>query len=1136
MFSSRPTIGLLIGNTWHSVSWDMWAGVDAVTREQDVNLLCFAGDDLHTPVEFSAQANVLYDLVSVENVDGLVIWGGGLGQYVDPEEVRAFCEKYRPLPMVNAASPLEDIPSVLVDNYQGMRALVTHLVEVHGYQRIAFIGGPEDHPEAIERYRAYADVLAEYGLPLDPNLVAPGDFNPDSGMEAINLLLDRRELRPPGGFEAVVAADDGMAISAMQALQARGIRLPDEVAVTGFDNIEEGWYTAPSLTTAPALVYEQARQATEMVLALLEGGTVPDRVILPTHVVVRESCGCVASAAEQTAVGTAAMAGETLEAALAGSRADILSKMVQAVETAAVGVNPAGAEQLLDAFLTELSGSSSHLFLSTLDEVLLQGVAAGGSVTVWLRAISVLSRYVLSYLNREGEAPSGAEGLLQKAQTLIGETAQRAQVHHRLRFEQQAQELNEVSQSLTATFDLAELMNTAAEGLEYLDIESASIALYENPESPTEWSRLVMAYNRSGRVALEAEGQRFPSRQLVPDGLWHPDRRYGMVVEPLYFQDDQLGFALFEADPRKATLYDALRGHISSALKGTLLIQERERAKEALVQSASLLQATLESTTDGILVVDRAGKIVNFNQRFVEMWRIPEDVIISRSDDRVLEFVLDQLSNPDEFVTKVGELYSRPEMGIFDNLCFKDGRIFERYSQPQRVGDEIVGRVWSFRDVTGQKRAEEALERRATQLAIINDIGGKIAAVLKLDGVLARAARLVQESFGYHHVGLFTLNRERGELMMRTRAGDLAHLFPPDHRLKLQQGMVGWVGYYGKMLLANDVEAEPRYVNLYPDVIPTRSELSVPIGVGGEIIGVLDVQSPRLNAFDENDVMVIETLANQIAVAMENARLYEETSSRAERLATANRIAQAANEELETFAYSISHDLRAPLRHIDGFVRLLLKREEGRLDSTSSRYLNNVAESSDKMGQMIDDLLNFSRTGRAEVRSRRVELDELVREARQTLEPEVEGRSILWEIGPLPAVEADPALLRRVWVNLLSNAIKFTASRSEARIEIGMTRDGECEEDEVAIFVRDNGVGFDPQYTHKLFSVFQRLHRDDEFEGTGIGLATVRRIIHRHGGRVWAEGEPDRGATFYFTLKEATRKQCGSEENFADRG
>jgi light-regulated signal transduction histidine kinase (bacteriophytochrome) len=363
---------------------------------------------------------------------------------------------------------------------------------------------------------------------------------------------------------------------------------------------------------------------------------------------------------------------------------------------------------------------------------------------------------------------------------------------------------------------------------------------------------------------------------------------------------------------------------------------------------------------------------------------------------------------------------------------------------------------------------------------------------------------------------------------MKTRAGDFARQFPRDYRLTLGQSIVGWVGQYGKTLLSNHVDVEPRYQNLYPGAIPTMSELSVPIGVGGEVIGVLDVQSPQLDAFDEDDVILLETLADQIATAIESARLYEETRDRAERLAIANRMAQAANKELESFSYSVSHDLRAPLRHIDGFVRLVLEREKERLDETSLRYLDNVIESSGRMSQLIDDLLKFSRTGRAELEARRVDLDQLVREAQQELVSQVEGRQIAWEIGPLPIVEGDPGLLRQVWVNLLSNAIKYTGPCPEARIEIGAIEgdagnvgDGR----EVTLFVRDNGVGFDPQYTHKLFGVFQRLHSESQFEGTGIGLATAQRVVHRHGGRMWAEGEPGHGATFYFVLRTAKQPE-----------
>ncbi|MBE2199166.1 MAG: HAMP domain-containing protein [Anaerolinea sp.] len=225
---------------------------------------------------------------------------------------------------------------------------------------------------------------------------------------------------------------------------------------------------------------------------------------------------------------------------------------------------------------------------------------------------------------------------------------------------------------------------------------------------------------------------------------------------------------------------------------------------------------------------------------------------------------------------------------------------------------------------------------------------------------------------------------------------------------------------------------------------------------------------------------------------------------------------EAANKELEAFAYSVSHDLRAPLRHIDGYMELLQQSLAGPLDERSRHYMGTISDSAKHMGQLIDNLLAFSRMGRNELSKTPVDLGALVQGIIRELEPEMKDRTVNWHIATLPTVTGDQAMLRLALVNLLSNALKFTRERASANIEVGC----QIDEKETIIFIRDNGVGFDMAYADKLFGVFQRLHRADEFEGTGIGLANVRRIIQRHNGRTWAEGAVGQGATFYFSLPQ----------------
>jgi len=579
-------VGVLLDALYNEYASMLVTAFELESRERDLDLYCFAGGALHSLAGHEKSRNRCYDLVSEHALDAIVV----LSLSASSEIIESFLARYPGLPTVTVGHFVPGVPVVVADNAAGMRDAVVHLISAHGRRRVVFLRGPAENQEAQTRLQAYRDALRDFGLSYDPALVLSGEFALDQGKRAMREFMDR-EL----DFDAVVGANDFSALGALEVLRERDISVPHQVAVIGFDDSEEARGATPTLSTVRQPYFELAAHALETLTNLLDGQPAPERLVLGSRLVRRRSCGCLSDGAPSDAPPSLSVVSMPFREAFERIRPELGRELSTSARRARANVEHGFEAPLLDALGEALEHASDRRLIERLDQVLTRTIEVGGDVVAWQFTLSLLRKKLLPLVRSDAKRWMRLEDIWQRLRVLLTDAVDREQRALRTEAERSASILTDTSESLITSFDVESLPSSLADRLPALGITSCFLALYEGWGSPPPTSRLLVAYDRSRLLELPEGGLVFATQDLAPPEMLQARRR-AMVVEPLFFENTQLGFALFELGPRRRVVYELLRELVSAALHGAQLMRRvaqeaaarQEAEKQRLEQELSI--------------------------------------------------------------------------------------------------------------------------------------------------------------------------------------------------------------------------------------------------------------------------------------------------------------------------------------------------------------------------------------------------------------------------------------------------------------------------------------------------------------------------------------------------------------------
>jgi len=1039
----RKTVGVFVSQVGRVWGLDYMSAITDAAEAHDINLICFVGGKpsaITTPGHMSPSYG-LYDLAETADLTGILL-SADLGHGVPGDNIRQFAQNFKKTPMTATALEVEHIPSLIADSVGGMRMLIRHLIEMHGYKRIAFISGPKRQVEAEQRLFAYREELKAHSIEYDERLVVQGDYSPESGRLAIIKLMEERKVK----FDAVAAANDRMAFGAMETLRSYGLNIPSDVAVTGFDDVREARSLGVPLTTVKQPFYDLGKNTFETLLKVIDGDSEPTLTTIPTGLVVRWSCGCQPRFIQQAQISREEVARTgTLEnkqeasirAMFEASGAPMTSK------SALNGVY----RQAWETFLLVMRGERvAESFLASIEQAILTLQKYNDDPGDWHNVMSVFRRYALAGILHK-DATLQAENLFQQARMLVGELSQRYQAYQRLELEQQEQVLQNFSFAMAPAMSLHEIGSAIQQNFPAMGVERLYVMFYDKiarPQSallpPSQNHQLFLQYE-NGKCDLFTEQPKLATGHLIPGGSIPTDRRYTAVVMPLTLAQSRFGFMWIETKTGDWEVCIRVRNLLSSALLRTMLVDQREAA-----------------------------------QRQVE---------------RLL------------------------------------------YEAKQRA--EELDRL--YQNEQERRREADALSKAARNLST----------VISVDEV----PRKILEQL------LIVLPYERGALLMEERDGTISVLaqrgFPDDQRtqdLRVQinpGGVYDQIARSGEVKVVDDVTREKGWTQV--DWLPVHhSWVGLPLFAKNKVVGMLSLTRAPKAAFSADDLLLASTFAMQAAIAMQNARLYDDQArfnelmehmveQRVEELHSALTTLEKLDKNKTSFIQVAAHELRTPITIMKGYLGMLKGNPSIQEQEALFQAVDGVMKGTDRLHQIVNAMLDVAKlesqaiTPHTEPTIIGLVLQLVQKEYKNDLKERNISISVESGISQLPQFMADPQLLQKALDAIVVNAIKFTPDGGKVTVSgetVQDERKGPC----IEIRVSDTGIGIDPA-NHKV--IFEKLHQVGKVElhssgrtkfkggGPGLGLSIAAGIIKAHDGKIWVEspGHDEKklpGSTFFIRI------------------